>query len=191
MNKKEEILKSIKTGQNQKVLDWLYHSSLNKVRAYIKNNSGNHEEANDIFQDAVIIFFQKVLRNEFDQKQDIDGFIFTVAKHLWIDKIRKEKTAKKYNDSLDPDTYIDANDQLYQLMEKEKTSRMKKAFEQLDEKCREILNSSIHLRLSMKEICEQLGYKNESVAKSAHYRCKKYLAKVVKNDKELMTILKG
>ena len=55
-----EILKAIKNQQDDKVLNNLYDSVLPKVKRYICSNSGNEEEAYDIFQDAVLIFYKQV-----------------------------------------------------------------------------------------------------------------------------------
>ena len=59
------------------------------------------------------------------------------------------------------------------------------------EKCRKILLYVIYEKLNMKEISERMGYNNENVAKSNHYRCKQYLSKMVKEDKELLNLLRN
>lgn len=184
------IIESIKNGQNDRALNYLYEHTLKKVRKHITKNKGSQEEANDIFQDAVIIFFNQVRQNKYNEKYEVDAFIFTVAKNLWIDKMRREKRMVKQNFTTEAD-HSDYEDHLKDLISKEKSNAMKVVFEKLDEKCQTILHLAIYEKLSMKEISEKMGYSSEHVAKTTHYRCKQYLSKLVKEDNELLNLLRN
>lgn len=190
-NNKSEILKSIKTGEHNKALSYLYETTLKKVRQYIMKNKGSKDDANDIFQDSVIIFFNQVRSNKFDEKYDIDAFIFSVSRNLWIDKIRRDSKMVNYEF---PDQFQNESDNknhLDDLITKEKSSAMHAVFSKLDEKCKKILSYVIYDKLSMKQICEKMGYSSEDVAKTNHYRCKQALTKIVKNDIDLVNLLRN
>lgn len=60
MDKERKIIDSIKSGESNRALNYLYEQPLRKVRTYILRNSGTIEDANDIFQDSVVIFFNSV-----------------------------------------------------------------------------------------------------------------------------------
>ena len=186
----KHIIESIKNGQNDRVLNYLYENTLRKVRKHITKNKGSVEEANDIFQDAVIIFFNQVTQNKYNEKYEVDGFIFTVAKNLWVDKMRRDKKIVNRDFTIESN-HSDYEDHLKDLISKEKSSAMKSVFEKLDEKCQKILHFAIYEKLSMKEISEKMGYNSENVAKTTHYRCKQYLSKLVKEDHELLNLLKN
>ena len=185
-----KILESIRAGSNDRVLAYLYDKPLQKIRKYILSNNGNRDDANDIFQDAVVILFNQVKKNKYNESYEVDGFLYTVARNLWIDKMRREKkiVMKDLIHETDPS---DFNDHLKDLIVKEKSAALREVFERLDEKCRKILLYVIYEKLNMKEISEKMGYNNENVAKSNHYRCKQYLAKMVKGDKELLNLLQN
>lgn len=185
-----KILESIRVGGNDKVLAYLYDKPLQKIRKYILSNNGTKEDANDIFQDAVIILFNQVKKNKYDEKFEIDGFLYSVARNLWIDKMRREKRIVAEN-FIEGTHHSDFSDHLKDLIVKEKSDALRKTFERLDEKCRKILLYVIYEKLSMKEISEKMGYLNENVAKANHYRCKQYLSKMVKDDKELLNLLQN
>jgi len=190
LNKQEEILNSIISGNNQKVLSYLYETTLRKIRSYILKNNGSKEEADDIFQDAAIVFFQTVRENKFDRGHEIDAFIYTVARNLWINKAKRGRFQENFDF---PDKYENATDyvdQLGELIEKEKSSAMKKVFDLLDEKCKNILRYYLYDKLSMKEIAAKMGYSSEDVVKTNHYRCKQYLTKLVTNNPEIESLLK-
>ena len=149
------------------------------------------EEVSDIFQDSVIVLFNQVRKNKFDDKHPVDAFLFTVAKNLWLNKIRKDKRMANYGDMTllqhaDSDT-----DHLEDLITKEKSTAVARLFDQLNDKCKELLHLYNHEGLSMKEISIKLGYRNEQVTKATHYRCKQFLIDLVKGNKELKNLLRN
>ena len=185
----QKVIESIRNGGNDQALSYLYGEPLRKIRKYILSNNGSRDDANDVFQDAVIILFNQVKKDKYNAELELDGFLFAVAKNLWVDKIRREKRMVNKDFSMEIN-HTDFNDQLKDLIVKEKSAAFRKVFEKLDEKCRNILQYVIYDKLSMKEISEKMGYSNENVAKSNHYRCKQYLSKLVKEDGDLLNLLK-
>jgi RNA polymerase sigma factor (sigma-70 family) len=183
-----KILESIRTGDNDRVLAYLYEKPLQKIRRYILSNHGTREDAHDIFQDAVVILFNQVKADKYNSSYEIDGFLYSVARNLWIDKVRREKRMV-VKDLAETGEHTDHQDHLTYLIVKEKSAALRSVFNRLDEKCKKILYFVVYARLSMKEIGQRMGYSNENVAKSNHYRCKQYLAKMVKEDKELLNLL--
>ena len=187
----KEIIRCIQEGNDSKALTYLYEHTLVKVRSYIRKNSGSKDEANDIFQDAVIIFFRQVKENKFDVEKDIDAFIYTIARNLWIDKAKRERRIVYYDNGEIYEQRHDSTNQLTELISKEKTEAMKAVFDKLDEKCKKILHYYIYEKRSMKEISQLMGYSSEDVVKTNHYRCKQYLSKLVKSDLSLMNLIKS
>lgn len=187
----EEILQAIHSGNPNNALSYLYATALPKVRLYVQTNSGSREEADDLFQDAVLVFFHQVRGGKYDVKHDIVGFIYTVARNLWIDKVRREKRMVKYDHPNQYEGKSDSQDQLTDLIDEERQEAMMQVFRKLDEKCQKILLYYIFERKSMADICQLMGYSSAHVAKTNHYRCKQYLSKLVKSDAQLVSLLKN
>jgi DNA-directed RNA polymerase specialized sigma24 family protein len=59
-----DIHKAVLRGEDNQVLEYLYECVLPKIRTYLTNNSGNKEEADDIFQDVVINVYRKIKTKE-------------------------------------------------------------------------------------------------------------------------------
>jgi RNA polymerase sigma factor (sigma-70 family) len=192
VNEKEAIIiESIRTGAQSVALQYLYDVSLKKVRHYITSNNGSKEDANDIFQDTVIVLFNQIRSNKFNEASSIDAFMYSVARNLWIDKVRRDKKMTRYDS---PDQFASISDNqnlLDDLIKKEKSAAMKQVFDKLDEKCQKILSYVIYEKRSMKEIAELMGYNSDDVAKTNHYRCKGYLTKLVKSDPSLIKLLRN
>ena len=91
MNKsvQESIINAIISGKGNGILSVLYKETLPKVRNMVLKNNGNQEEANDIFQDAVLILFKQVRNGSFNTSYEMEGYIYTIAKNLWIKRALK------------------------------------------------------------------------------------------------------
>ena len=173
-----DILEAIRTGKNNKVLAYLYNEILPKVKTYICNNSGKEEDADDIFQDAVMILYKHVKQKKFNEKYEIAGFLYSICRNLWINKAKRDKrsiTMEKQADFQEPGDFFE------DIVTEEREQLINEAFEKLGKKCKEVLVCSIYHEMSLKEICEKMGFKNENAAKTKKYKCKQQLIEFVKN----------
>lgn len=178
MSNKSNILNAILENRNQEALNELYKITLPKVKSYVLNNSGNNEDAKDIFQDAVITFFSAVKNGRFDRTKSIDGFIYTIAKNGWINKVRKDKKLKFDEGLIDENQHI-GNNQLDQLITLERQESFQKVFKQLGDQCKEIMRLSIYENLPPRKIMEVLGLSSIDVTRTNSYRCRKKLKELI------------
>lgn len=191
MNKIDlEIILAIEKGENSKALEHLYDVPLKKIRKYILGNSGSIEEANDVFQDAIVILFNQVKKNKFDKGRGVTGYLYVIAKNIWIDKVRRDKKIELY-DTTEYDRSIDTTDLLGDIIKKERLSVLAKMMDQVGERCKKLLTMVNYDKLSMKEISEKLDFNSVDIAKTTHYRCKQKLAKIITGNKEALSILRN
>ncbi len=85
----QDVIAAIKAGKDDKVLKALYSNLLPKISAYIRTNNGSNDEAFDVFQDAVVIFFKQVMTDKFDTQYSVSAFIYSVSRNLWINRVKK------------------------------------------------------------------------------------------------------
>lgn len=183
----EEIIKALKSGDDDAVLSFLYKEVLPKVKHYIKSNKGDDDEAKDIFQDAVIIFYKKVKHTSFNEMMNVTSYICFISKNLWINRVKKiNKTVEM------PDNMLLNSDEdlLSNIIIEEKKNALLGLVSQIGDECQKLLKYSIYDNLSMREICKKLGYSSENVAKTYNYRCKQKLVQLVMKNKELVNLLK-
>ena len=189
MDINKAIVECIKNRQDEKALSHLYTHTLKKVKRYILNNSGTIDDVNDIFQDAVIIFFKSVLENKFEANNSVDAFIFTISKNLWINTARR-KQKLTHVDIDDHQLSSDSHNQLDTIISKEKRTAINIAYSKLDEACRKLLGLVAYDKLSMKELKEKMELTSENAAKTMHYRCKQAFHKIIKENTDLLNALK-
>ena len=179
-----QIIEAIRKGNRSTYLNMLYKRTLPKVKNYIKKNGGLQEDVEDIFQDAVIIFVQKVKDRTFDEQYEIDGFIYTVSRNLWINKAKTNKRSVLQNEF--EEQKEDKVDQLNYLINEEKSSIVNQILKELGEACYELMQLTLIKELSLKEVALELGYANDNVAKTYNYRCKKKLMKLVEDTPSIL-----
>jgi RNA polymerase sigma factor (sigma-70 family) len=183
------IIQCIKTGNNNEALKYLYKDPLRKIRKFILSNSGTIDDANDVFQDAVIVLFHYVKQGKYKEEYDLDGFLFRVAKNAWIDQARKKQkmSTKEYTDF----DIGDDSDFLNDMIKAEQLTLFHQLFNQLEENCKKILSYVVFDKKSMKEISELMGLKDDKVAKNQHYRCKKYFSTILSQNQAALNNLRN
>ncbi len=161
----KEILDRIKRG-DESALDWLYRKHFKMMLKMVVKNSGTEDEARDVFQDALIVFWEKVMADKLVLTSKISTFLYSICLNLW----RKELDRKgrltgeliERADSFDPD-------------KKERIAIITRCIEALNDSCKQILMYYYFDRLSMAEIAEKMGFANADTAKTKKYKCKQEL----------------
>jgi len=163
-----EIIQAVKSGQYYETVKKL-HAYFPVVKKFIQKNSGNRQDAEDIFQDALMILLNRLKADDFVLKSSLNTFLFGVCRNLWMEQLRK-KSREMLTDDFQREEAESAG--LHSAIE-ENQSRNKamNAFMQLGEKCRQILELFYHGKKSMQEIAKIVGFAGENGAKNQKYRC--------------------
>jgi len=183
-----QILNAIKNGENSVALKYLYSRCLPKIKSLIMTNNGSEDDALDVFQDSVIILMRTIKTGRFNTNNDIDGFMYVIARNQWINKVKKEKRNTQYENNLEYDNHYD--DDIQRNIElKEREQGIKDMLAKLGKKCFDILKSIIFEGSDYKEIAEQIGLASGNVVKTYKNRCKKKLLDLLHSNKELRNSL--
>ncbi|HAA14638.1 MAG TPA: RNA polymerase subunit sigma-70 [Cytophagales bacterium] len=160
-------------NRSARIADW-YEKVFPKVGAYIKRQGGSLEEAKELFQEALVIYFEKISGGNFQPDKSDDAYLFGMVKHLWF----KHLQTQQQWDDLDP---TDTREELTAELRVEKLVLLLK---QSGQRCLELLQSFYYERLSMQKVSERFGYKSERSATVQKYKCLEKLRAEVK-DKSL------
>ena len=86
-------------AENDDVLLYIYKNSYRPVRHLITTNSGNEEDARDIFQDSLVILYKKLKSYNLKLHCSISTFIYSIARLLWLKELKiRGKEVSGYND---------------------------------------------------------------------------------------------
>lgn len=164
------ILDRIGRG-DERALDELYRKYYRMMtRAIIKNN-GTEEEAKDIYQEALIVFWQKAVSRQLVLTSKISTYLYSICLNLWRKELdRKSRLLHEEKDGIE---YID-NESL------ERSKIIHQCIKQLGDTCQKILMYYYFDDMSLQDIANKLGFANAETAKTKKYKCKKRLDNLVK-----------
>lgn len=169
MNEKE-LFERIRSG-DEKALEFLYKKYYRMMTKMVITNSGTEEEARDIYQDALIVFWQKATSGNLVMTSKISTYIYSICQNLWRKELdRKKRLSNETNDtpvSMDTDS-------------KEREQIIARCINQLGETCKKVLMYYYFEEMSMQDIAERLGFANTDTAKTKKYKCKKKLDELIK-----------
>src|SRR3954462_110814 len=86
----KEIFERISKG-DEKTLEFLYKKYYRMMTKLVITNSGTEDEARDVYQDALVVFWQKATSGNLVLTSKISTYIYSICQNLW----RKELDRKK------------------------------------------------------------------------------------------------
>lgn len=166
--KDKELIEALRLG-NTSVLKHCYQN-LPLVCKYVLNNSGSDEDAHDVFQEAVMVFYHNAIKDGFELTSSISTYIVAIGKNVWRNKLRKAKRDGVALEHFKEEEGLRTNESP-ELSSK--SERIIQLFKSIKEPCNTILKKYYYQNISLKVIAETMGYKSERVARQQKYKCMK------------------
>lgn len=167
----QEIFEKICQG-DEKALEVLYKKYYRMMTKLVISNSGTEEEAKDIYQEALVVFWQKAVSGNLVLTSKISTYVYSICQNLWRKELdRKKRLSNEEKDGVEYTNY-DA---------KERARIIQECINDLGDTCRNVLMYYYFDGLSMQDIADKLGFANTNTAKTKKYKCKKKLDDLVKS----------
>lgn len=171
------------------IIKYIYQELFPMILYLVTKNNGNEEDAEDVFQDSLIIVFKKIRANELDLTCSFRTYLYSISRNLWLQKLSKQKQFSR--EFSDIETYITMSD--YALSEKnqdevEKFRLYQQHFMTLSPDCQKVLLMFME-KVSLRDIALEMGFKTEKYAKTRKYLCKEELKKRIINDPKCQKFL--
>ena len=152
-------------------LDYIYKRYYRMMTKIVLNNSGSEDEAKDIYQEALIVFWQKAVKGDLVLTSKISTYIYSICLNLWRKELdRKTRLSHEEKDGVEHPDYE----------AKEKALLIRNCIEELGDTCKKILTYYYFDGMNMVEIAEKLNFANTDTAKTKKYKCKKRLDQLIK-----------
>ena len=153
------------------VVRHLYRNNFESVANYIRSNSGRDEDAEDFFQEAIVVFINIVRKGNFRGDSSIKTFLYSIARNLWRNELKRQNRALMRETNYYEQSEKEEQDIQESIGENEIKNQLLQLLETLGDNCRTILLLFYYENLPMKEIFRQMGYETEQVARNMKYRC--------------------
>lgn len=154
----------------------IYARTYPMVLHYIKQHGGQPEDAQDVLQEAIIIFYEKVMQEQFKLTASVTTYLMGICKNQWrqeLEKQQRRKNLKVEDSNLTEDPAL-SETQIPGL-------ELVPFVEQLGSKCRDILVSFYYSGQSMALIAALNQYRTVRSATVQKFKCLERLRKSLAN----------
>lgn len=156
----------------------LYKTNFAKVRRYVLKNSGDEQQAKDVYQEAFVAMWRNIKNDRFKAESEtaINGYIYQIAKYKWLDHVRSVKY--KNTTFINRDIEYDERDIEFNELNNKRIKLIMDCINNLSERCQTLLKLFYFERKPYKEIAQILAM-DEASARNAKYRCQEQLKKMI------------
>jgi len=173
----EKILLQGLARNDKKAVETIYRDNYGMVQALIINNNGSTDDARDVFQEAMIVLYEKARSGTFELHCQIKTYMYSVSRRLWLKKL--QQTKRFTTDFGNPDSVVPVEDDLEDHLKRDQEfGMMEKAILGLGEPCKSLLEAFYIEKKNMQEIAAGFGYTNAENAKTQKYKCLMRLKKI-------------
>jgi RNA polymerase sigma factor (sigma-70 family) len=162
---------------DRKAIEVIYRDNFNSIQALIINNNGSAEDAKDVFQEAMIVLYEKVRSGSFELTCLIRTYLYSVSRRIWLKRLQQMSRFPSNLDSVQETVAVEDD-----LEENERIHTefhaMDKAIASLGEPCKSLLEAYYLEKKSMTDIALSFGYTNAENAKNQKYKCLVRLKKI-------------
>lgn len=172
----QELLHGL-AANDDKSLETIYLENFPAIARMIVQNNGSEDDAKDIFQEAMIVLYEKVQEGGFVLSSRLKTFLYSICRRLWLKKLQSSSLSTPLFEELEETTA--AEDALEAHLERDRQfKQMEEAMGKIGEPCKTILEDYYIHRQSMQDIAERFGYTNAENAKNQKYKCLMRLKKL-------------
>jgi RNA polymerase sigma factor (sigma-70 family) len=155
------------SAQRQELFISLYKKAFPVVAKYISRMGGSFDEAKDVFQDALVVLYEKSRISALDNDT---AYLVGTAKNLWLKRYRQTNQNVPLGD-------LDLFDEAIDIPS---NNRLLRFLETAGRKCMELLKGFYYDELSLTEIADEFGYSGVRSATVQKYKCLEKVRETIK-----------
>ena len=170
----DALIAAIRSG-DERALAHLYRLHWPMVSHFVLQNSGSEDDAQDVYQEGVMVFYEKVHDGSLELSCQIKTYLYAVCRRLWLKRLTsRSRFGVRLLDDEEHGPYLNtgAEDDLLAAEEQDRRfATMSEALASLGEPCRSLLEGFYLLDKSMQDLTAEFGYTNADNAKNQKYKC--------------------
>ncbi len=151
-------------------IETLYKENFGMIQAFIIQNNGTYDDARDVFQDAMVVLYEKSKDPNFQLTSQIKTYLYSVCRRLWLKRLQQSSKFVAPVDGLSEVVPVEEEIGLKEKLDSD-FELMDSAMKSLGEPCKSLLEAYYINKKHMTEIAEDFGYTNADNAKTQKYKC--------------------
>ncbi len=145
----------------EKTLEKIYGRTYPMVLHYIKQHGGAPEDAQDLLQEAIILFYEKLMQEKLTLTASITTYLMSICKNLWRQELEKRHRQLPVDYSK-----TDAIEELAIPEAENDTLALTHFVAQLGKKCEAVLLGFYYFGQTMHQLADQHQYRSVRSATS-------------------------
>lgn len=171
-----DLLKGLAEG-DRKSTELIYKNHFNMIQTLVINNSGSTDDARDIFQEALVVLFEKVRMGSFELNCQLKTYLYSVCKRLWLKRLHQ--SSRYLAAGIEVESTVSVEEDMVAHEKRDADYElMNKAIGNLGEPCKSLLEAYYINKMNMQDIASRFGYTNADNAKNQKYKCLMRLKKI-------------
>ena len=157
------------SAKREELFTTLYKKAFPAIARYVSRMGGSFDEAKDVFQDALVVYYEKVIAGQVSPSNEM-AYLAGIVKNLWLKRYREDSR----NTSLDGfDISIDEEDQPSE-------NRLMDFLSTAGKKCMDLLKGFYYDGLQLDEMAALFGFSGVRSATVQKYKCLEKVRETVK-----------
>jgi RNA polymerase sigma factor (sigma-70 family) len=188
-----ELIEGLANSDNQAISE-IYSLYQPMLLKWMVTRGGTETDAYDVFQEGVLVLFEKTSDPEFALTCKLSTYLFAVCKRIWFKKNQKQSNISSLDYDLGAEEgefegmrSFDSDIKFHQEQEA-KFEQLEQSLEQLGNPCKGLLRAFYIEEKSMQEIASAFGYTNAENAKTQKYKCLNRLKKLFFSSKMMLNV---
>jgi len=168
---------------DRKAIEAIYKQHYNMVQSLILSNNGYPDDARDIFQEAMIVLYEKARSGSFELNSQLKTYLYSVCRRLWLKRLNQQQRFSSEVETLEETVPVEEELERHEQRNKD-FQVMEQSLRGLGEPCKSLLEAYYLEKRSMVEIAGDFGYTNADNAKNQKYKCLMRLKKIFSQSKK-------
>jgi len=170
------LLKALAEDDKQ-AIETIYRANYAVIQSFILNNSGSQDDARDIFQEAMIVLYEKARSGSFELSSQIKTYIYSVCRRLWLKRLNQMQRFSGHLEHMEDSIPVEEEVENHEKKNAD-FILMENAMSKIGEPCKSLLDAYYIQKKHMQEIAADFGYTNADNAKTQKYKCLMRLKKL-------------
>ena len=182
------LIEDLKDGKDR-AYEFVYRQYYRMTAQFVQTNRGSSDDAQDVFQEALIILIKNLKQDNFKLTAKVSTFLMAIVRRYWLYKLRGKKESSVEIENLNTDHLIeDDSGVLNAIAYDVKHTVIGTVLQQMKEDCRELLTRYYFHKSPLGDIAKQLGWTDDFV-KVKKRRCMEALKNLVQQNQDYQSLL--
>ncbi|MFC4261815.1 RNA polymerase sigma factor [Ferruginibacter yonginensis] len=156
--------------EDKKAIEQLYKAHYTMIQSMVLANAGSKDDAADLFQETVIVLFEKLKTGQFELQSLLKTYLYSIARRLWLKKLQQQQRYTHQNEHIEETIPVDDDVEHHQQLQNNFVM-MEAAMDKIGEPCKSLLQAYYLQKKHMNVIATEFGYTNADNAKTQKYKC--------------------